>query len=68
LVEDANTISRNTEGLLEANSDDCLEVYTQESKYVIVSRHQNTGENHDLLVANKFFETVSQISNFWEQQ
>jgi hypothetical protein len=31
------------------------------------SRHQNAGQNHNLLIANKCFENVAKL-NFWEQQ
>jgi hypothetical protein len=35
--------------------------------YKIVSRHQNLGQNHSLLNANKSFENVANL-NIWEQQ
>jgi len=30
-------------------------------KYMFMSRHQNTGQNHNLLLANKFFENVAKF-------
>jgi hypothetical protein len=36
-----------------------LEVNTEKTKYMILSRHINAGQNHDLLIVNKYFETVA---------
>jgi hypothetical protein len=30
-------------------------VIIEKTKYMVVSRHQNVGQNHDLLIANKSF-------------
>jgi hypothetical protein len=38
-----NTIKKNTEALLEANREVGLEVNTDETKYMLMFRHQNTG-------------------------
>jgi hypothetical protein len=48
-----NTIRRNKEALLEASKEVGLEVNTEKTKYVVVSHHQNSGENHHLLTVNK---------------
>jgi site-specific DNA-adenine methylase len=33
----------------------CLEVNTEKTKYMLLSRHQNAGQNHDIKIANRFF-------------
>jgi hypothetical protein len=41
LGENTNNANKNTEALLEASREVCLEVNTDNSKYMVVSRHQN---------------------------
>jgi hypothetical protein len=38
-----------------------LEINVEEAKYVLLSRHQNAGQNHDLKIANRSFENVPQF-------
>jgi hypothetical protein len=38
-----------------------LEVYTEETKYMVVSRHQNVVQNHNLLIANRSFKNVAEF-------
>jgi hypothetical protein len=40
LDENTNTIKKNKEALL-----DCLELNTEKTKYMVVSHHQNVGQN-----------------------
>jgi hypothetical protein len=37
------------------------EVNTEKTKYIVVSRQQNAGQDHILLIANKSFETVARF-------
>jgi hypothetical protein len=37
---------KTTEALLEATREVGLEVNTEKAKYMVVSRHQNVGQNH----------------------
>jgi hypothetical protein len=66
LGKNTNTSKKNTEALLEVRSEVDLQVNAEETKYVIVSRHQNAGQNHNLLTDSKFFE-MWQSLNIWEQ-
>jgi hypothetical protein len=52
-------VKKNTEALLEASREVGLEVNTEKIKYVVVSRHQNVGQNCNVLIANKSFENVA---------
>jgi hypothetical protein len=54
-----NTIKKITEALLEASREvGRLEVTTGRTKYMFMSRHQNAGQNHKLLISNKFPDNV----------
>jgi hypothetical protein len=59
LRENINTTKKNTETLLECGSEFGLEPNTEWAKYVVVSRHQNVGQLHKSLTANKSCENVA---------
>jgi len=37
------------------------ELNTEKTKYICTSRHQNTEENHNVLIDNKSFENVTKL-------
>jgi hypothetical protein len=39
---------KNTETLIDASKEVGLEVNTEKNKYMLLSHHQNTGQNHDI--------------------
>jgi regulator of replication initiation timing len=43
LGDDIETMKRNTQTLIEANKEAGLEVNTEKTKYMLLSRHQNGG-------------------------
>jgi len=56
-----NTTKRNKETMLEVTKKGGLEVNTDKIKYMVVSCHQNVGQNHNLLNANKSFQNVAKL-------
>jgi hypothetical protein len=51
-------IKKNTETLFDASKEVGLEVHTEKTKYMLRSRHQNAGQNHDVKITNRCFENV----------
>jgi hypothetical protein len=54
-----NSLKKTQKSLLEASRDVGLELNTEKTYYMIVSRHKNVGKNYDLLITNKYFENVA---------
>jgi hypothetical protein len=44
-MDNINTIKKNKETLIDAGTETGLKVNTEKTKYILTSRHQNTGEN-----------------------
>jgi hypothetical protein len=60
LVSDnINTTKKNAQTLINASKEVGLEVNTEKSKYMLLSHHQNAGQNHDIKVANRCFDNVA---------
>jgi hypothetical protein len=58
LGDSVNTIKENTETLLEAGGDVGLEINAEKTKYMIMSRHPNSGQNQNIRIVNESFENV----------
>jgi hypothetical protein len=58
---DRDTIRENTGTLTYANQEAGLEVNAEKSKYVFLSSHQNAGQNHNIKIASRFFENMTQF-------
>jgi hypothetical protein len=56
-----NTIKENTESLLEASRDIGLEIGAEETKYMIISRHPNSGQNQNIKITNEPCEHVAKF-------
>jgi hypothetical protein len=61
LNDNIDTMKKNTETLFDASKEVGLEVNTEKTKYVLLSRHQNAGQNHDVKIAERSFEIVAQF-------
>jgi hypothetical protein len=60
LLDDSiNIIKGNTETLLEASRAVGLEINAEKTKYMIMSRHPNSGQNQNIWTASESFESVT---------
>jgi hypothetical protein len=49
LADDVDTIKKNTETVIDTSKEADLEVNAEETKYMLLSCHQNAGQNHDIV-------------------
>jgi hypothetical protein len=61
-----HSIKKNAENLVIASKEIGLEVNAEKTKYMVMSRNQNVGHNHNIKIDNKSFERVEGL-NIWEQ-
>jgi hypothetical protein len=61
LGENVNIIKKNAEALLDAGKEIGLEVNSEKTKCMFMSRHQTTGQSYYIRVANKSFEKVAKF-------
>jgi hypothetical protein len=53
LGDNTDTIKKNTENLIDASKEVGLEINVERTKYTLLSRHQNGGQNRHIKIANK---------------
>jgi hypothetical protein len=61
LGDNRDTIKKNTDILIGASKEVGLEINVDKTKYMLLSRHQNVGQNRGIKIANRSFENVSQF-------
>jgi hypothetical protein len=61
LGDNIGTIKTSTESLIDASKEVGLEVNVEKTKYMLLSRHQNVGQNLVRKIANRSFENVSEF-------
>jgi hypothetical protein len=61
LGDNIDTINKKRGTLLDASEDIGPEVNVEKTKYMLVSHHQNSGQNRDIKIGNRSFENVSQF-------
>jgi hypothetical protein len=59
LEDNIDTTKKNTEILIDTSKKGGLEVNTEKTTYMLLSRHQNAGQNHGIKVAKRSFENVA---------
>jgi hypothetical protein len=61
LGDSINTIKEISETFLEASRDIGLEINAEKTKYMIMSRHPNSGQKQNIRIANESFEKVAKF-------
>jgi hypothetical protein len=61
LGDNIDTIKKNTVTLIDARKEVGLEVNMEKTKYMLLSRHRNAGQNHHIKIDDRCFENVAQF-------
>jgi hypothetical protein len=61
LRDNINTAKKNTETSNDDSKEVGLEVNAEKTKYMLLPRHQNEGQNRDIKVSNISFKKVAQL-------
>jgi hypothetical protein len=59
--ENVDTLKKNTEALLDASKEVGLEVNSEKTKYMLMSRSQKIEQKHSTKIANRSFEDVAKF-------
>jgi hypothetical protein len=55
LEDNIDTIKKNTETLIDTNKEVGLEINVEKTKYMLLSRHQNVGQNWQIKIGDGSF-------------
>jgi len=61
LGESIYSIKENAEALVVACKETGLEVNTEKTRYIVISRDRHPGQSHDIKIDNKLFERVEEF-------
>jgi ribosomal protein S2 len=61
MCDNIYTVKKNTETLIDASKGISLDINSEKTKYMLLSCHQNAGQNHDIKITNRCFENVAQF-------
>jgi hypothetical protein len=61
LGDNIDTIKKNTKNLFDASKEVGLAINVGKTKNMLLSRHQNVGQNREIKIANRLFENLSQF-------
>jgi hypothetical protein len=61
LGDNIDAIKKNTQTLTDISKEVGLEVNAEKTKYMLLSRRRNAGQNHDMKIGNRAFENVAQL-------
>jgi hypothetical protein len=61
LGDNIDNIKKNTATLIGASKEVGLEVNAEKTKYILLSRHQNAGQNHNIKTGGRSFKNVAQF-------
>jgi hypothetical protein len=64
LGKNIDTMKKNTETLIDASKEVGLEISVEKTKYVLLSRHKNVGQNRDIKIAIRLFENCVTVQIF----
>jgi hypothetical protein len=64
LGDNIDTIKKNPEILIDSSKEVGLEINVEKTKYMLLSHHQNVGQNREIKIANRSFENVSHFKYF----
>jgi hypothetical protein len=65
--DNIDTINKNTETIINAGKEVGIKGNVEKTKYMLVSRDQNAGQNREIKVGNRSFE-MCHGSSIWERQ
>jgi hypothetical protein len=68
LGDNTDTITKNTETLIDASMEVGLKINVEKTMYMLLSRHQNAGQNRDIKIAKTDILKMCHCSNIWERQ
>jgi hypothetical protein len=64
MSDNIDAVNKNAETLIGATKEGGLEINEEKTEYMLLSRHQNAGQNRDIKIANRSFANVSQFKYF----